>query len=189
MAPVWRQMRQTATRWFGYLLRSPRTVVDRSPMSSARYPALCADDRPGLVGPIPVTDEETPAIMARKAAGRLAQAARSHSDLADIVLLHHDPEVRRQAIPRLRARFRDEPTTLTVLASASRDADPDVRVAAGSALADVAGKQARALIVEQLDDPEFRVRLSAAWTLKLLCDAHPPGGPDTPGLGVPHLRS
>jgi HEAT repeat protein len=104
--------------------------------------------------------------------------AHSLSDLAELVLWHPAAQVRSQAIPRLCARFPKDPTTLTVFASASEDSQPDVRQAAGSASADVAGPEARALIVHLLQDPEFKVRLSAAWTLKLLRDAHAPDDPD-----------
>lgn len=93
----------------------------------------------GLVGPIRVSDEMTPERVAWAAAGRVAQAAHSLSDLAGLVTSHPDPRVRYEAIPRLRARFPEESQTLKVLTSASQESNAMVRDAAVMALSDLRG--------------------------------------------------
>jgi HEAT repeat protein len=133
----------------------------------------------GLVGPIRVTDVMTPEREASVRAGRIAQAAHSLIDLAALVRSHPDPRVRCQAIPRLRARFPDDPETLHALAAASVSADAMVRLAAVIALGDLDGPDAADLIAQRLHDGDFEVRLFAAEGLACLGDKRAPADPET----------
>jgi HEAT repeat protein len=132
----------------------------------------------GLVGPIRVSDEITPERAAWAAAGRVAQAAHSLSDLTGLVTSHADPRVRYEAIPRLRARFPDESQTLKVLTSASQESNAMVRDAAVMALSDLHGPAAADVIAARLQDEDFEVRLSATHALASLGDVRAPAEPD-----------
>lgn len=133
----------------------------------------------GLVGPIRVSNEMTPEREAWVHAGRIAQAAHLLPDLAALVTSHPDPRVRCEAIPRLRARFPNDPETLQALAVASVSADAMVRQAAVMALGDLDGTDAADLIAERLHDGDFDVRLSAAEELGYLGDERAPADPES----------
>jgi HEAT repeat protein len=132
----------------------------------------------GLIGPIRVSDEMTPEREAANKAGRVAQAAHSLDDLVSLVRSHPNPLVRRQAIPRLRARFPDEPRTLLALRAASTDEDARVRDIAVRELGDVKDPSAAEFIAARLGDVDFQVRLSAAQTLTFIGDARAPTDPE-----------
>ena len=83
---------------------------------------------------IRVSDEMTPERQRWIEAGRVAQAAHSSADLSRLIESHPDYRVRYEAIPRLRARFPNDPETLDVLAVASRNSEAAVRDAAVMAL-------------------------------------------------------
>lgn len=132
----------------------------------------------GLVGPIHVSNAPPQADDAFVAAGRVAQAAHSLADLSDLVLSHPDALVRCEGIPRIRARFPQEPTTLQVLVAASRDPDDRVRDAAVMALGNLGGSAAADAVAARLADVDFDVRLSAAQTLAYLGDPRAPADPE-----------
>jgi HEAT repeat protein len=132
----------------------------------------------GPVGPIPVSDVVTPERQAWIEAGRIAQAAHSLNDLARLVASHPDYRVRYEAIPRLKARFRDERLTLDVLAAASREPEAAVRDAAVMALGDLHSKEAADHVADRLTDQDFEVRLTAAQTLAHLGDERAPADPE-----------
>lgn len=133
----------------------------------------------GLVGSIRVSDEITPERAAWVAAGRVAQAAHSLPDLAELVMSHPDPRVRYEAIPRLRARFSEDSQTLKILTSASQESNAMVRDAAVMALSGLRSPGAADVIAARLQDEEFEVRLSAAQALALLGDLRAPEDPDS----------
>ena len=132
----------------------------------------------GLIGPIRVSDQMSPEREADNAAGRIAQAAHSLEDLSSLVRSHPNPLVRRQAIPRLRARFPDEPLTLLTLGTATTDESPRVRDIAVWALGDLNGPAACEFVAARLGDADFHVRLSAAQTLAYLGDPRAPADPE-----------
>jgi HEAT repeat protein len=141
----------------------------------------------GLVGPIRVSDADSPERTAQAAAGRVAQAAHSWDDLASLVRSHPDHRVREQAIPRLRARFPDDTKTLDVLVGASVDGDAGVRESAVFALEDLRGRDAPAAadaIAARLSDAVFEVRLSAAQALHFLGDDRAPEDPEVWALNT-----
>jgi hypothetical protein len=130
-----------------------------------------------------VSDEVTPEHERWNAAGRIAQAAQSYDDLAQLILSHPDHRVRSQAIPRLRARFPDDGGTLDVLAAASGDADEAVRHTAVQALQWMTQVAAADLIAARLTDEDFKVRLTAAESLAFLGDDRAPADPEAFALG------
>jgi hypothetical protein len=152
--------------------------------SSKRRPREGDEMWLGLIGPIRVSDADSPERTAWAAAGRVAQAAHSWDDLASLVRSHSDHRVRYQAIPRLRARFPDDSGTLEVLVEASVDRDSAVRDAAIFALGDLGGSTAADAIAARLGDDVFEVRLSAAQTLGHLGDERAPDDPEVWALGT-----
>ena len=132
----------------------------------------------GLVGPIRVSDEMTPERQAWSDADRVAQAAHSLDDLAELVASHPDPRVRYEAMPRLRARFPDALRTLEVLVAASDDPNAMIREGAIMALGDLGGDEAADAVARRLNDEDFDVRLWAAQTLAFLGDDRAPADPE-----------
>jgi HEAT repeat protein len=132
----------------------------------------------GLVGPIRVSDEVTPERAAWSAARKVAQAAHSLTDLAQLVTSHPDPRVRCEAIPRLRARFPDEQLTLEVLIAAADDSEPMVRDGAVDELGWISGSEAADAIARHLEDEDFDVRMSAAQGLAFIGDGRAPLDPE-----------
>jgi HEAT repeat protein len=132
----------------------------------------------GLQGPIPIADQDDAARLRFREAGRIAQAAVTLDELTRLVCDSADPLVRVQAIPRLRARFPDEPRTEVALVEACRAHDVGVRFQAYSALADVQGGRAREVLRDGLEDDSPRVRLIVATALKELGDVRAPEDPE-----------
>ena len=131
----------------------------------------------GLVGPIRVgaeNEEPSEGALAWREAGRIARAAHSLEDLAALVGTHNDYRVRCEAIPRLRARFPDDPLTLQMLGDASTHPHAYVRDCAVMALGDIADEAAADLIAARLSDDDFDVRLSAAQELQWRDDPRAP---------------
>lgn len=135
----------------------------------------------GLVGPIrvgPDDDQPSEEAIAWRDAGRIARAAHSLEDLAALVSTHDDFRVRCEAIPRLRARFPDDPITLQVLGEASTHPHADVRDCAVGALGEIPADPAADFIAARLSDDDFEVRLSAAQELKWRDDPRAPEDPE-----------
>lgn len=132
----------------------------------------------GLQGPIQISDEDDGQRIRFREAGRIAQAATTLDELIHLVRESADPLVRLQAIPRLRARFPDEPGTVEELVEACRAHDPGVRTQAYSALADAQGVRAREMLRRGLDDDSPDVRLIVATALHDLGDVQAPQDPE-----------
>jgi HEAT repeat protein len=132
----------------------------------------------GLVGPVRVSDEMTPEREEWAAADRIAQAAHSLQDLAELVASHSNPRVRYEAMPRLRARFPEDALTLEVLVAAAEDPNPMIREGAVMALSDLRTPEAADAVAKRLDDEDFKVRLWAAQTMAFLGDPRAPSDPE-----------
>jgi hypothetical protein len=77
----------------------------------------------GPIRPIPILSEDDPRRVASKAAARVAQAAVACDDLIALVLNHSDAIVRMEAVPRLKARFPNDPRAQDALIRAVTDGD------------------------------------------------------------------
>jgi HEAT repeat protein len=141
------------------------------------------DDKPdniwiGPIGPIPVGREDDPHRRPAMAASRIAQAAIECEDLVAVVLNNPDSLVRLEAVPRLKARFPDDPRAQEALTEAVADVDESVRCAAISAIADLSLPVAGDLLAAALRDAEPDVRFFAALGLQKLGDARAPDDPE-----------
>ena len=129
----------------------------------------------GMSPPVqPGSDEWAAEREAWTAAGRVAQAAHSLTDLATLVNTHEDFRVRCEAIPRLRARFPGESQTLAALSAATRAFEAQVREAAVDALGDLGGREAADLVAARMTDTDREVRAAAGEALAYLRDPRAP---------------
>jgi len=133
----------------------------------------------GPIGPIPIMEDDDPRRAALRESDRIAQAAVDCRDLVELVLQHPDPIVRLGAVPRLKARFPNDPSAQKALVNAIGDVDEAVRCAAISAVTDLALPEARDLLVVALSDPEPDVRFFAAVGLQALNDPRAPIDPES----------
>ncbi len=128
----------------------------------------------GPIGPVPVVSQDDPRRVAANAAARIAQAAVERDDLVDLVLHHGDPITRMEAVPRLKARFPQDPAAQQALLDAIRDSDEGVRCSAISAVTSLRLPQAADLLFAALRDPEPDVRFFAAIGLQAWNDPRAP---------------
>jgi HEAT repeat protein len=128
----------------------------------------------GPIGPIRIVGDDGPRLMASRVASRIAQSAVECDDLIALVLKHADPQVRMEAVPRLKARFPSEPRAQEALIQAVTDSDESVRCAAISAVSELALPGAGDLLAFALRDGEPDVRFFAAIGLQRLGDIRAP---------------
>jgi HEAT repeat protein len=129
--------------------------------------------------------------MIDPAEGRaLARAATTLDELVAAVR-HESPDVRAEAIPRLRARFPAERAAYEVLVAATRDDDEHVRFTAYAAVGNTEMDGAADVLVRGLHDPERVTRWYVAAVLGARGDPRAPAdpdewaGPDPDDCGVP----
>ena len=108
-------------------------------------------------------------------------------ELAALVLHHPDAIVRMEAVPRLKARFPNDPIARDVLLGAVSDPDDAVRCAAIGAVAELAIPGANELLVARLVDPQADVRYFAAIGLQYLGDPRAPDDPEAFAYDAPPI--
>lgn len=133
----------------------------------------------GLLGPIPIVGNETVQRQRSDEAAKIAQTATSLPELVALVSLHVNPLVRSHAVPRLAARFRNDPLAKEALVRATRDVDWGVRYQAVVAVADFQGDDVLDAIAERLEDEDANVRTVAAEILLDAGDSRAPSDPET----------
>jgi HEAT repeat protein len=168
----------------------PRLVSTSSGTSRLAYRVnvreLPPKDRPdeisiGPIGPIPIIDDDDPRFeeerAAQSAANRKAQSLHSADELLQ-GLQDPDWRVRHESVPRLVARWKDDPRTLeAVLHVAADDESWQVRSAAVMTLTEFKPKVVESTLRLGLEDENEDVRWSARFVLFQLglTDEPPPG--------------
>ncbi|WP_457253263.1 HEAT repeat domain-containing protein [Pedococcus sp. P5_B7] len=123
------------------------------------------------IGPIviPIIEDDDPRFAedraAWSAARTTAQSMHSWEELSR-GLHHQDWRVRHESIPRISARWREDPRTLpALLGMATEDPSPDVRDAAVMSLTDFPGEAVRGTLELAAHDADAEVRWSANFCL------------------------
>jgi HEAT repeat protein len=130
----------------------------------------------GPIGPIPVVADDT--LASARSSARIAQLATTCNELVALVLHNPDAIVRMEAVPRLKARFSNDPNARDALLRAVSDPDGAVRCAAIGAVAELAIPGANDVLAERLADPLADVRYFAAVGLQDLGDPRAPDDPE-----------
>jgi HEAT repeat protein len=135
----------------------------------------------GPIGPIPIIDEDDPRFEAHRAswsvARRKAQALHSAEELLEGIT-DVDWRVRHESMPRLVARWKDDPRTLdAILHAADGDNSWQVRAAAVMTLTEFEPQAVESTLRVGLEDEHEDVRWSARFMLFQLglTDDPPPG--------------
>jgi HEAT repeat protein len=135
---------------------------------------LPPEDRPdeiriGPIGPIPIIDEDDPRFVeeraAQSAANKKAQALQSADELLEGIR-DADWRVRHECVPRLVARWKDDPRTLdAILQTAGSDESWQVRDAAVMKMTEFEPQAVETTLRICLEDEHEDVRWSARFIL------------------------
>ena len=127
---------------------------------------------------IPVVADDDVTLASARSSARIAQLATTCDEPVALVLHHPDAIVRMEAVPRLKARFPNDPGARDALLRAVSDPDDAVRCTAIGAVAELAIPGANEALVARLADPHANVRYFAAVGLQDLGDPRAPDDPE-----------